>query len=169
MRAVVVVCLKLMGISGLTGMIRIIPSIANAMYMVSNPHPGINPFWFFVQLAALFCIDLAYAFVLLCRTEWVVAKLHIPDEPLKLSSSAFELLRVGLVIVGVITLMGAISETGSVLYNLSQQEQMFHANPNMNWGLNWGPAIKTVLEFVLGFVVIGKSRDIASRVFPGQR
>ncbi len=165
MRALAVVFLKLMGIRGILGVMWFIPQIANAMFMASNPH-GINPWWYFVDIAAASCINAAYAFVLLCRTDWVVAKLHIPDEPLKLAASAFELLRVGLVIVGVMALMDAIAETGSVLYNLSQQHGMFNAQPML---VNWGPAIKTVLELVLGFVVISKSRGIASRVFPGQR
>ncbi|XHR30355.1 MAG: hypothetical protein ACFUZC_07295 [Chthoniobacteraceae bacterium] len=161
MRALAIVGLKLMGVSSLYRATGIISMIASVLAMLSNPHPGINPLWLIVQAVVIFVINVLFALVLLFRTERIVTWLRIPDEPLRSSIAASELLRVGLVIVGVIALIDAISESSSILFNATQ---IFHATHQM---MNLGPAVKVLVEFVLGFVVIGKSRSIASRVFSG--
>ncbi len=160
MRALAIVGLKLMGVSSLCGTIGVISMIANVLAIRSYPNSGINPLWLILQVVVVFVINLLFTLVLLFRTEWIVTQLHIPDEPLRSSVAAPELLRVGLVIVGVIALINAISESSSVLFNMAQSFNGTH--PVL---VNWGPAVKVLVEFVLGFVVIGKSRSIASRVF----
>ena len=166
MRALAIVGLKLTGVSSLYQVAANIASITGVMIMLSNPHPGINPVWIIAQSVAFFVLSVLFAFVLLLRTEWIVAKLQIPDEPLTSSVSASELLRVGLVIIGVIAVMNALSESGSILYNMIQNMQS-NARFSQCFSLDVGPAIKALLQLLLAFVVIGKSQRIASRVFSG--
>jgi hypothetical protein len=166
MRALAIVGLKLMGVSSIYRAVGIISSITNALAVFSNPHPGINCLWLIANAVAIFVIDVLFALVLLFRTEWIVAKLQIPDEPLTSSVSASELLRVGLVMIGVIAIMGALSESGSILFNMIQNMQS-NARFPQGLPLNVGPVVKALLELLLAFVVIGKSRRIASRVFSG--
>ena len=165
MRALAIVGLKLMGVSSLYRAIGLITSITSVLALLSNPHPGINPLWYIAQFVVIFVINVIFALTLLFRTEWIVTKLHIPDEPLRSSVSAPEILRIGLVIVGVITLIDALSESGAVLFNLTQIFNATHRSDSVL--MNLGPAIKVLVEFVFAFVVIGKSRRIASRVFSG--
>ena len=166
MRALAIVGLKLMGVSSLYRVAWSIASITNVMAMFSNPHPGINPVWYVAKSVVIFGLNVLFTLVLLLRTEWIVTKLHIPDEPLTSSVSASELLRVGLVIIGVVAVMNALSESGSILFNMIQN-MLLHARFPQGIPLDVGPAVKAVLELLLAFVVIGKSRRIASRVFSG--
>lgn len=166
MRALAIVGLKLMGVSSLYRAAGFISSITNVLAVFSTHPPGINSFWLIANAVAIFVINVVFALVLLLRTEWIVAKLHIPDEPLRSSVTASELLRVGLIIIGVLAIMDALSESGSILFNMIQNMQ-FNARFPQGIPLNMGPVVKALLELVLAFVVICKSRRIASHVFSG--
>jgi hypothetical protein len=165
MRALTTVGLKLMGISSLYWATGFVPSLFSALFMFSNPHPGLNPVWYVAQIVTYFGINVLFALVLLFRTEWVVAKLQIPPEPISLSIAASELLRVGLVLVGVFAIIHALSEFGGILFSAIQDSRM----PNQPSGFSsyhMGRMIEVLLELLLGAIVIGDSRGIVSRVFP---
>jgi len=154
-----------MGISSLYRAAGVVTSLFNFLYMLSNPHFGLNPVWGIAQMLADFGITVMFALVLLFRTEWVVAKLQIPPEPISLSIAASDLLRVGLVLVGVFAVLYALSEFGGVLWSAILDTRMPN-QPNGFLNHQIGGMIKALLELVLGLIVIGDSRGIVSRVFP---
>ncbi len=162
MRALTIVGLKILGVMSLYWATGIIPSIIGALTTLSfSKHPEFDALNIIPQVVAWFGFNLIFGLLLLLRTEWIVAKLRIPNESFQSSVSPSELLRVGLVIVGVFVIIRALSESGAALCMVIQK------NPsNSPTQSGWGLMIGALIELLLAVLVLARSRCIASHAFP---
>ena len=116
-------------------------------------------FWFLSWLISTFI-----AVILLARTEWIVAMLKFPEDPPSSGMEPWQLLRVGLVVLGAFTVIEALPAIGSAIYTMT-----FNSDTSRVRSPDLGRILSPALKFILGCIVTGRSERFAHSVFPASQ
>jgi len=158
MRNLAIVGLKLLGILGIYWAATQITYIFQLF--ISSSWNEANRMSFGAWLLSC-VITAAFAFALLARTDWIIAKLKFPEDPPSSGMEPSQLLRVGFVVLGAYCVIEALPEIGSAIFVcILFKPGMSHAS-----AFDFGRIIPAALKFVLGCIVIGKSNRFARSVF----
>jgi hypothetical protein len=157
MRALTIIGLKLIGLMTLFWMLVLLPQFFGSMLSGGGPRFGAGPPAAVVSIA----LSLAFAFLLLARTEWVADRLRVPAEPLQVSASPADLLRTGLIVFGVFAIVNALGEIAHIAYAAA-----WSADARRYDWYNWGRLVATAIRLSLGWIVIAQSRRMAEKAFP---
>ncbi len=156
MRKLTIIGLKIIGLMTLLSLIQLLPFLATSTYI--NPPSlrlGIAAAAFSIALTILF------AFLLLCRTDWVADRMRIPVEPVSISAGAADLLRAALIVFGIFSVVsGTVDIAQTVYYAASSPAAQQH---NL---YPWSRLVGMTVKILLGWIVIGRSRRIAAKAFP---
>jgi len=172
MRNTAIIALKLLGILCIywaaASFVEIGLAITTPLFSRGLPF-SISVAWVFLAVwLFLAVIPVFLAWMLLFRTDWIIARLKLPVEasPACIMEPS-QLLRVGLVVLGAFTIIQALPEMGRTLYMLGQSlSPHFPASSSQNYR---GSCISAALKFLLGCIVIGRSERFARTVFPASR
>jgi hypothetical protein len=165
MRNTMTVALKLIGIIAIYWASRDIAQLGVAVSYISRRPSAVGDMAPLITWLVLFAIPLALAIILLTRTGWVIDLLKIPlESPPASAMDPSQLLHVGLVVLGAFILLQAIPEIGSTTYTYF----LFHSQfPNRSQSdSELARCVSAAIKFLLGCIVIGKSRHFALSVFP---
>jgi hypothetical protein len=161
MRNTTFIALKLLGILSIYWAILDLASIGVS---VSTLFHASVPWGVLAVLLLLLVIVVAFPYILLARTDWIIAKLNLPAEhsPAIAPMEPSQLLRTGLILVGACTVVDAlpaIVSTASAYLMRASRKSPFGSYDA--WRV-----IPPALKFLLGCFVIGRSQRFAQMVFP---
>jgi len=164
MRTLALVGLKLLGIWCLCQVVQGATGVVSGFrlgYLIAHPLTGGRNFtWLITLPTASIGINLFVGFVLLLRTEWIVAKLGIPSDPVQLSVTASDLLRLSLVAGGIIVAIEAFSEVASGLC------LAFQAKTSPEWYGGGTMITGGLTKLIVTYIVIRASKRISAAAFP---
>jgi len=114
-----IIALKLLGILAIYWAAFDIVQIVVAATFVFHGAPHVDT-WAALAAWLVTCgISVAFAVILLSRTDWIIARLNLPTEAAPVAfMEPSQLLRVGLVAIGVFTVIQALPEIGRSIYLL---------------------------------------------------
>ena len=155
MRNLFLVGAKLLGMLGLYWTILIIPQIgfllgANAQMNEDN----FSGAWMFSGLLLYFLLSLAFGLILIFRTEKVADLLRIKKaEVQEIKPKTDDMLRIGIILVGIFLLASAIPEFAKIIFRLAQTSMTLRS-------YNTSELISSILQICLGGWLSFSSRKV---------
>ena len=157
MRNLFLVGAKLLGILGLYWAILIIPQIG--FFLGANAQMNEGNFsgaWMFSGILLYFLLAFAFGLILIFRTEKIADLLKIKEsEVQEIMPKTDDMLRIGIILVGIFLLASAIPEFAKIIFRLTQTSMILRS-------YNSSELISSILQICLrvAFVFIEKGHSL---------
>jgi hypothetical protein len=155
-RTVAAVALRIWGVVLLLQALAAVPGVVLAIKATSGPEESAQ-FGHAVQ-NALLCQLGASAILALCLLLWAesIARRAVPETaPLQLGLEASQLLSIGLLLVGVVTLIQGLKDAASLAYALATKPKWVEASATSYlWERECGTVVSAAVNSLAGIVLI---------------
>ena len=157
MRNIFLAGAKLLGILGLYWAILIIPQIGFFLGIqnpINEEYYSIS--WIFSGIFLYFLLSLVFGLILIFRTEKIADMLKIKEpEKQEFKPKADDMLRIGIILVGIFLLASAIPEFAKIIFRLAQSSMPLSS-------YNTSELISSILQICLrvAFVFIEKGHSL---------
>jgi hypothetical protein len=158
MKALFLVCTKLLGLLGLywasATLVQVGPFVVSSLSgrLEDNSHTV----WFICSFASYSILSFALAVVLLVKTEWVATALRIPDDPLPQSAHADQVLRIGILLLGLYFVIASFPSLVRTVLEMSRDSWRYVGIHS----LQMPKLVANALQFLLGLILVLKPASV---------